>query len=109
MPYGCDHAYTVCCKTDHDTRAAEDQHPYGYCRLGTDHSGLSDADDGRHGADGVGHIVGAVCECHAASGDDHQDAKHTFDRMEVLALVGLFVWRDALNCNRSDQSDANSN
>ena len=72
-------------------------------RLLPDEAFPGDADDGRHGADGVGHIVGAVCECHAACRDDHQYGEHPLDRDIVKALLGLGVRLDAHDKESADE------
>ncbi len=79
-------------QTDHDTDAAERQDPPGDVGAAADFA--TGSHDGRHrrqGADGVGHVVGAVGKGHGTGGDHHQDAEYLLHVGEVHLAVILRV------------------
>jgi hypothetical protein len=46
-----------------------------------------------------------MCESHAAGSNDHKDAKHAFDRVEMLAFFRFRIGLDTPNRDRSDDGN----
>ena len=84
-----DHVPAECRQTNYDTAATDNQYPQRNRRFGRDCAGLRDRDDGSQRADRVGHVIGTVCERHAAGGNNHQHTKYAFDGIEMLVFLGL--------------------
>jgi len=70
-----------------------------------DRAGMRDTDDRRDGSNGVGNVIRTMRERHPTRGYDHKDCEHSFDRVEVKFLIGLFIDFDSHNEPFADQRD----